>query len=876
VSSYLFHNATVLLARHRLGRLVAAMERKRRFNTYTRRGFLGLGGPPGTNATDGVRVAVTHQAVEDRVFALARAATEMLDGGGAVRVPAGALLGEGAGKFAVMGSIGLELPAMIEYLRPGQELITAIMRRGSADPNFSRVVVRTTHFALRAGELALAKVGNDQAKRRKIEAFVMGMLCSIAVEVVTNPVLRGMQAARSFRDWDRFSPAQALAAADGIIARDLLGSPGQQDWESWWPTESEVPGELFAGLDEALREVFPLADPPRGFDDFAGSFTPGRRPDARDLANAYSLFRHGNITVARGWNVVDWWAFLLSVTVPPAIGMLIAAALPRAFDLFREDGDPAGRPVDTRAAAEVLTTGYLIGIFTPFGVTMQLHSLIPGDWNPYFDSIGLFVARLVGLLVFGGMVIGDTDEASRWILFGLLASTDLYAIIRGFIELGFGRRGPALLYFIQALPIISMALVGLLAAILRAGRWQFGEVGFWLTLGIGLVVYAIPIGFTVGWLFSLTGGITVFLRERREGVPLLEALPGPAGEVPRSLAHLFDDATLWREDVPGTQPLATHRYPAGRRAILKLRWTGPGDLEINPRGSTIVFLRDDGTRTTVTLPSPSVTAAELRTLLQAQMPGLEATLFAHEPEVRFPAPDTLSDPGDEKSTFPLHDAHVGDFLPVGKTPETAFLLRHAPRSKLTTPFGTRGQGCSPLDSYKLVPEATLHDLDGSALGLAADLASLLCVGAARHLRTGLAGETTATPPVAVPLTPAYRVLRQWNLDERRVNEWRMVVHGGAQTERYEPPAAPGTFADEGIRPGAPASPVPAGEALANAMGWVPLWRAWARMAEDPLSDAGAIGPERYTPPVQTGAGPALSPGNQQLSDALRFLLDLVA
>jgi hypothetical protein len=876
MSSYLFHNATVLLARHRLGRIVASMERKRRFNTYTRRGFLGLGGPPGSNPTDGVRVAVTHQAVEDRVFALARAARDMFDGGGAIRVPAGALLGEGAGKFAVMGSIGLELPSMIEYLRPGQEWITAIMRRGTADPNFSKVIVRTTHFALRVGELALARAGGDQAKQRKIEAFVMGMLCSIAVEVVTNPILRGMQAAKSFRDWDRFSPAQALAAADSIIARDLLGSPSQADWESWWPTESEVPSELFAGFDEALREVFPLADPPRGFDDFAASFEPGRRPDERDLKNAYSLFRHGNITVARGWNTVDWWLFLLSVTLPPAVGMLIASPFPRVLDLFREDGDPEGRPVDSRAAAQILTTGYLIGIFTPFITTMQLHSLIPGDWDPYFDSIALFVIRCIGLLVFGGFVIGDTNEASHWILFSLLASTDLYALIRGFIELGAGRRGPALLYFVQALPIISMALVGLLALILRAGRWQFGEVGFWLTLGIGLVIYAIPIGFTVGWLFERTGGLTIFLRERREGVPLLEALPAPAGDVPRSLAHLFDDATLWREDVPGGQPLATHRYPAGRRAILKLRWTGDGDLEVNPRGRVITFLRDDGTRTTVTLPPQSVTAAELRTLLQAQMPGLEATVLANEPNVRFLAPNTVSDPGDEKSTFPLHDTHAGDFLPVGKTAETAFLLRHSPRSKLATPFGTRGQSCSPLDSYKLVPESTLHDLDSSALGMAADLASLLCVGAARNLRTGLAGETTATPPVAVPLTPAYRVLRQWNLDERRVNEWRMVVHGGAQTERYVPAGAPGTFADEGIRPGAPASPVPDGEALANAMGWIPLWRAWTRMAEDPLSDATGIPPERFTPPVQTAPGPALAPGNQQLSDALRFLLDLVA
>jgi hypothetical protein len=867
--SYLFHNATVLLARRRLRRLVRGMERKRRFATYTGPGY---NGPGPADPLGGPIIAVTHTDVEGRVLALARAAAEMLDGGGRVRVPAGALLAEGAGKFAVMGSIGLELPAMIEYLRPGQEWLSRIIRRGSADPNYSKAIVPTTHFALRVGELALARAGGDRGKRSKIEAFVMGMLCSIAVEVVTNPILRGLHAAKSFRDWDRFSPAQALAAADGIIARDLLGSPGREDWESWWPTEGEVPAELFAGFDQALREVYPLASPPAGFADFAATFQPGRRPDQRDLTNAYSLFRHGNITVARGWNTVDWWLYMLSVTLPPVLGMLIASPLPRARDLFRGDGDADRRALDSRAASEVLTAGHLVGMVTPFATTMALHGLIPGDWSPYFDSILLFALRLAGAAVFAALVAADTGEASRWILFGGLVATDVYALVRGFVELGANRRGPALLYFLQALPLISVALVGVIALILRAGRWEIDEGEFWAVLGISLVGCGL-LALLMGWLFSLTGGLTVFLRERREGVPLLEALPAPAGELPRSLAQLFDDATLWR-DGPG-QPLATHRYPAGRRILLELRWTGDGELEINPRGSTVVFLRENGTRTTVTLPELSVTARELKTLLEARMPGLEATVLDGEPAVRLPAPDTLSDPGDDKASYALHDVHAGDFLPVGKTAETAFLLRHAPRSKLTTPFGQRGASCSALDAYKLVPEQTLHDLDASALGIAGDLAALLCMGAARHLRTDLTG--TSGAGAALPLTPAYRVMRQWNLDERRMNEWRMVVHGGAQSERYAPVGAPaGTFNDEGIRPGAPASPVPGGERLANAMGWVPLFRAWSRLAADPVADAGSVAPERYTPTVQTDAGPATRPGNRELSDGLRFLMDLVA
>jgi hypothetical protein len=868
MASYLFHNAVVLLAKRTLTRLEAAMERKRRLPVYTFPGFVAGAGP-----LAGPLNPVVHTGVEDQVFALVRAANEMLTGGGPVPMPAGALLNDGAGKYAVMGSIGLELPAMIEYLRPGQEWISAIIRRGSADPNYSKTIVPTTHFALRVGELALARAGADQGKRRKIEAFVMGMMCSIAAEFASNPILRGMSAATSFRDWDRFSPAPALAAADGIIARDLLGSPTSEVWESWWPPDTDVPQELFDGYAEALREVYPLADPPGGFMDFKADFEPGRRPDARDLKYAYRLFRHGNITVARNWTTVDWWVYLLSITLPPVLGALIASPLPRARDLLLEDAELT-RELDSRAASEMLTTGYLTGIITPFATTMAIHAIIPGDWDPYVDAIVLFVVRVIGLAFFIGFVAADASPAARWILFAALLATDLYAIVRGIIAAATGR-GSALLYFVQALPLISMALVGFIALVLRAGRFEFGSLGWGITLLIASVVYVFGLGFLVAWLLSRTGGLTVLLRERREGVPLLEGVPDPNGTVPRSNAHLFDDATLWRELLDPGQPLATHRYPPGRRAILDLRWTGDGDLTLNARRSTLIFQRVGGAQTTVAMPDQSVTAAELKALLEARVPGLEANLIDSEPaQVRFPAPDTFSDPGDEEATFALHDGRVNEFLPVGKTDDTMFRLRHAPRSKQTTPFGVRGQSGSPLDSYKLVPERTLHDLDASAFGMAADLASLLCVGAARHLRTGLQGEDTASPPAAVPLTPAFRVFRQWNLDERRVNEWRMVVHGGAASERYQPVGSPaGTLADEGVRPQAPASPIANGETVANAMGWVPLWRAWTRIAADPASDATAAAAERFTPAVTTAAG-RTPPTNQELSDALRFLLDL--
>ncbi len=76
------------------------------------------------------------------------------------------------------------------------------------------------------------------------------------------------------------------------------------------------------------------------------------------------------------------------------------------------------------------------------------------------------------------------------------------------------------------------------------------------------------------------------------------------------------------------------------------------------------------------------------------------------------------------------------------------------------------------------------------------------------------------PAVAGPIGAVNQVFRDWNLDHRRVNEWRMIVSGGAAREVAAP-------ADPNLADGA---------RVAEAMGWVPLWRAWLRVASDTTQD----------------------------------------
>jgi hypothetical protein len=77
-----------------------------------------------------------------------------------------------------------------------------------------------------------------------------------------------------------------------------------------------------------------------------------------------------------------------------------------------------------------------------------------------------------------------------------------------------------------------------------------------------------------------------------------------------------------------------------------------------------------------------------------------------------------------------------------------------------------------------------------------------------------------------------------------------------------------------MRPRAAADPAPDGEPFANAMGWVPLWRAWLRVATDPAADSAAPVAMPYTPLATLADGSRRRLTNAELTLGLRFLLDL--
>ena len=148
----------------------------------------------------------------------------------------------------------------------------------------------------------------------------------------------------------------------------------------------------------------------------------------------------------------------------------------------------------------------------------------------------------------------------------------------------------------------------------------------------------------------------------------------------------------------------------------------------------------------------------------------------------------------------------------------------------------------------------------SVMDLAADLAVLLCLGGTSHLLTE--DERRVSPLGApAPVNKVVQVFRNWNLDRRRLNEWRMLITGGGVSEKRGAPEA----ADPAL------PPLPAGwtlrstrgEGIATTVGWIPLFRKWLDVA--------------HRPGVSTAARVSLRPGdptNLELSRAMAYLFDM--
>lgn len=163
-------------------------------------------------------------------------------------------------------------------------------------------------------------------------------------------------------------------------------------------------------------------------------------------------------------------------------------------------------------------------------------------------------------------------------------------------------------------------------------------------------------------------------------------------------------------------------------------------------------------------------------------------------------------------------------------------------------------------------DPTLLFVGNTVLDRAADLATLLCLGMSSRMLLPDERRAKTTGPLDQQhhaLGEAWQVFRNWNLDHRRVNEWRMLVDGGAVSEKHGQPEQRDVL--QPLMPAAAFTPTHEGEAVANQLGWVGVFARWLEAAQRPDLDTTS------TLPLRQG-----EPSILALSKGLAYLLDMEA
>jgi len=860
MGSLILPSATTALAYKRLGDVIDRLDRKVRTVTFNPEpGFAG-------------RTRTDRRALNDaerRVLALANAARAMFEGGEAVAMPNGSAIPGGLSKFAVLGATGFEWPQAAMAGDGLESWVAATIRRGNPDPNRGAVNVPSTDFALAAGRAAIDGA-TSEADRAKARAFTMGLLGATANQVLVPPTLRGLHEARTDRVWSQNQPGDAIARAENRVRADFFDGLTNVGLQNWLPSPADVPDSIHQGYLDALEAIYEISDRPTGLAGYEAGFGDPGPLTVDQLRASQSLLVQQMVTAT--WGPGTWWLVLTPGLLAVPLSLLFGKLLPNSKHFF-EEGD-AGE----RAAYEMVTLGMGLGSLAPFGWSMYLWSQIPGHGGTFGWSLASALARIA--LTIGSLSTHHRDlhPAGRWGgFYGGMQLLDLIALIGGIVHAAGDRPGDAFVWFLNTFPTMvgttSLGFAGLMKLV-----GLDNTEGYWASFFVLTAAFLTAVGLPVAFKLANSEGIASLFTP--DPYPPLDACLGVVSANPAGSARLFDDSTLWTDpDAPDQDGLGSQRYPWRRAGLVRLWWTGTGDLTINHDGRRVQLRLDDAPLDDFTLELDQLTAANLAQQIDDAHTDITVELVDDTiADLPLAFLSALADPGDQAATLAEHEAGRQAFVEVGDSAETAHIIHAGPQSGQTTPFGTLGPTVTGLDDTPVVPQAGLGDADVSAVGLAADLAALLAMGAAPTLADApIEPPLVDGRPVAFPAesSEVHQIFRRWNLDDRRVNEWRMLVTGGARSEKLpgsEDGHDPGMRAYDDV--GVYQSLAADGRDLTDRLGWLPVWRAWLRMATDVTSDTLADQAEPYSPRFVDGTGATRQPTNAELTTAIRYLLDL--
>ena len=818
----------------------------------------------------------------------------------------GGTIGAGVSKLAVMGAMGPDITAFSNVLQPGQSWLFDAVHKGTPDGNRERVIARTTDIALEIWARALPRIRAEVASAqqdvalRRVRAYVQGHLCHLAGDIVSHPFINDIEWHLGTSVQDKLKHADGEASHDAASAQRVFGRGGLREgpnWEDAWPkTGDEVPDQLFSAYTEALEAVLKAqSDRPKGlgqFEHLLGQLDPPVLDDGF-VRDGYEMLKGGIVRHVYGHGAAGW-ALMLTPAMLPIIalpfmalilpGLRFLPAVENENDTERQVFEMLSHALYPASLSALIYQSLFMSITMRGVVSQQVFSLLAIITNLalavlfYVESgrkawpaaarwTAFFAAPLVLNGIFAALTAADRERKTD----GGKHHTRRAAatMLPWLFSLGmFVLWAVFLLSFVQWLAIVG-AVSGLADLIGGAGFSPIAPA-FWIAAGLWVILGVV---------------LWVLLSYKLRDIQFPET-PDLFAARKRHGVRLFDEETLFLD--PGTSASPLFDFPSDRRDLARLWWTGEGTMSIRSDRFGLAFRLNRGG---ADLPVQIVPAPVGPMTLNEYLTFLTATVHDHnnaagllQARALFPTEDYDLPPG---AVFAAHGDDAGTegavrlgatvFLPLNATDsDQTYVLRHVPKVWQSIRLGPLGPvprpsveregaigGIETANGYAYVHDrqaaATANRVDSESLmSIAGDFGALLCLGAVPHLG-GADNERI------------FQVFRNWSLDRRRVNEWRMIVAGRAWSEkagpdRYDekmPQGARGPTDPAAWR--APIGAAAAGEAEQTALGsgWVPSLRKWVDMMRQPAQD----------PNAATSIRPQ-DPTNAALSRAVAWLLAL--
>jgi hypothetical protein len=794
--------------------------------------------------------------------------------------------GAGVSSFAVMGSMGPDITAFSALMAPGQGWIFDTIHKGNPSGNREMVVAETSEFVFDFWRKVSAKLAGQDAQLKKMRAYVLGHLCHMAGDIISHPFINDIEWHASTAPLGKLDHQDGEVSHDAKVAQSIFRRKSTREgaaWGKWWPVPDDVPDQFFDAYAEAIEQIYkPVAKRRTGFTEFEERFAELEppMPTADFIRDGYRMYRKLIISLGYDTGAWGWFAVLLPLSLPLMTIPLIALGPDKSRMLFlkRDLGDNSDR-----AWCEMLSTALLFG---------SISSLVYQSWLASLSMLGVKGGSIAGLvfqsiqIVLGilslAMLGADMPGWLRWLLFVIVPGAIILAqLIKAIVDAsrdGYGMRS-AIAWAYAAPPILMV-----ISALLGVGLSRlFIKIEDEPDLHPALFILAVVLNSAVWFVLSFVVARYI-LRDFK-----IPELPKFDTAKPHHV-RLFDDATLYFDatgfsaaDYPGgTAPKLIGRfYPSGQRKLLKLWWEGDGDLFIRVDRFGLVFSANeggDGNPQTIPAPIGALKLGDFAAYLTATVKDSggqtgklkAAVLFPNDLDYELQSGAVFADHGDFEKTLADHNIAAAKFKKLGTDQGSDYVLYHAPKPAQSVRFGKAGPVLSVRETneatirtsedstgYSYIYDPVAADGDAALMRAAGDLGALMCMGAVPHLEAGVAEADRV-----------YQVFRNWSLDRRRVNEWRMLVAGGAFSEKA---ADLNKFDPAMLRPPNPSgwSTKLAGDALAEGektardLGWVPLLREWLDMARRPTVDS--LADERLKADVPT---------NRAMTRAMAYLLDM--